>query len=228
MSVVPTLVGGGISLVASLCMFSLAQLIERRRRATERRQEGGANAFTGFWKIKSAAEMLVNLQLEIEQAFSTAEENGLEGAEPCQIVRGLVGAPIVLDFLEAKELMFLHKEKRSNLIAEADVIVHRARNIDASMRKYTELRESMQAFLENHADGVGDAIGSVGDFALSGKNARIAKLKVQSLNQILEQIRKLLERDAAEAKHVTEEYLDIAKKHFGANFPAFQFDWVEN
>lgn len=228
LSVVPTLVGGGISLVTSLSMFGLAQYIERRKRANEREREGGAAAFMGFWKLKTTAEMLVNLQREIGDAFSKASEKGLSGAEPCQIVRGMVGAPALIEFLEAKELMFLSKEKRSDLIAEADLVVHRARNIDASMRKYTELRESLQVFLEINSDRVGASVGAVSDFALSGKNAAIAKLKIDSLNEMLEQIGGMLKNDAVAAKKVALEYLGVAKKHFGTGFPSFQFDWVEN
>lgn len=228
LSVVPTLVGGGISLVTALCMFGLAQRIERRRRAIEREQEGAANAFIGFWKIKSAAEMLLNLQREIRDAFAMAANKGLEGSEPCQIVRGRVGATIDIKFLEAKEMMFLSKEKRSELLAEVDLVIHRAKNLDATMRKYTELRESLQVFLETNSDKVGDASGSVSDFALSGKNAAVAKLKIKSLNEILEQVKEMLQKDTIAAKRATEEYLHVARTHFGASFPQFQFKWVEN
>ncbi len=226
--IVPVVIGGGISIVSTVAMFSLAQFVDRRKRAKDRVKEDAVATFVGFWKLKAVAETLGNLHREIADAFAAAESIELTNAEPCDIVRGRISSSSQLELLSAKELLFLNREKRSDLMVEADLIVRRAMDIEQCMSVYTQLRSDCQHFIETHADAVDVPVGTTGGFSLSGNAAAIAKLKKHAMNDILEQVRGMLDRDYVQAKFVTNEYLRIARQHFGVNFPEFDLKWVVN
>ncbi len=226
-NIVPTLVGGAISLVTAITMFSFAQSVERKKRQAEKKSEEATSAFVGFRKLVVVAEALGNLDRELDNAFSHAENIGLENSEPCDKVRGLVGLSNRLEPLVAKELLFLNKAKRSELINEIDLIVHRALNTEESIRRYGELRTEAQLFMEQHSEIVENPTDNVGSFQLSGKSGAIFKLKRQGLNDLLSQIQTHLKSDNESARKATDEYIVIARKYFGNDFPEFSFEWVK-
>lgn len=227
LSVVPTLVGGAISIVTTVAMFGLTQWVDRKKRARERKREEAVAAFVGFWKLKAVAESLGNLRREISDAFASAKDRGISDGEPCDIVRGLVGASSQTDFLTSRELLFLNRANRSDLMAEADLIVRRAINIEESMKKYGEMREHFQSFIESAAESVAVPTGTAGGFSLSGNAAAIARLKKNSMNDFLSQVQSMLEKDLPRAKIAANGYLRVARESFGDDFPKFNLEWVE-
>ena len=227
-SVVPTMVGAAMSILTTLAMFSLAQWTDRKKKEADKRKEGAIIAFEGFLKLKAVSEELGNQKRQIDEAFDEAREKGDTLKSPSKFVRGFVSAASGLQSLDAKQLVFLVKIKKAELMVDAELIVRRAQNVEASIRKYTELRDELQQFLSSNAEVISTGGDPRGQFGFSGKNAELAKIKVAALDELVLQIRAFLDKDAPESRRVADAYLSAARQHFGDDFPQFKLEWVDD
>lgn len=225
-SVVPTLVGGGISLATTFLMFGVAQSVDRSKRAKERKKEEAVTAFVGFWNLKALAEFLGNIDRELDEAFAQAGDEVVH-LEPSDIIKGFLSADEVFPEFSIKELMFLSRQKQTQMIADVDLLLKRARNVEATIKKYTALREGVEAMLEDRASKIVETDAGRSQATLSGRDAVVVNLRRGNLNQILGGLHVLLERDVPESKRLTETYLELARKEYGSDFPDFKLEWVK-
>ena len=226
LSVVPTVVGGGISLVTTMMVFGLGQWVERRKKAKEKKKQESVSAFSGFWKLKALAEFLGNIDLELDEAFAQAGDD-VERLEPADIIKGFLSADENFSEFSIDELVFLHRQKRTQLIADIYLLLRRVRNIEAVVKKYTELRQKLEVILEERATKIEKTDAGHPELTLSERDASVVNLRRGNLNQILGGLHVLLERDVPESKLLTETYLELARKEFGGDFPDFKLEWVK-
>jgi hypothetical protein len=226
MTIVPTIVGGAISAVSAVCMFLLAQRAERRKRAAEKRRDEAMRAFQGFWKLRGVANGLWNYERQISECYEDAERNGFGDSPPSSKAKPLVGALDNYDLLEVQEFMFLGRQKRTILMNDIDLIVRRARNVEAVVSKYNEQKASFENFIEDHAEEIEVIDGPIVATKFGGRLGVLAELREGSMNNLLGQLHEALDVDCKEARRVTEEYLDAARAEFGDDFPKFKFEWL--
>jgi hypothetical protein len=226
-NVIPTLVGGAISIATTAILFSANQRVERKKRAIESRKSEALRAFKGFWKLRNVANGLMNLELQIAQSYREADESGMEDALPFSKVKAFVGALEDYELLEIEEVVFLSRQKNIALLNDIELIVRRARTIEVVVIKYNDMKASFEEFIESHAEEIEVLDEPIVGSKLKGRLGVIAHLRECSGNNLLGQLQELLESDCKESKRVTEAYLEAAEKEFGEDFPKFKFVWTD-
>jgi hypothetical protein len=218
-SVVPTLVGGGISIATAILMFNLNQRTERSKREREKLKSDAMSAFVGLQKLMRTLESIENLARHIDRQFVEAREVGDDGGEPASIVKPIIGAPIVVEDLTAQEGVFLAK-KNGELISRIWEIQQRARNNDFIVAEYNRQRLAFDDYLAAKATKITIVDGTrISAECESGDIPQI-EMRFGRLNQIVVPLVEALEEDRRTIPTVIDEYIAVAREVFGDSFPA--------
>lgn len=220
-----TLVGAGVSIATSLCVFGFTSWIEARRRADREKKAHAFQAFRGLQKLISIANDLTNVQRHLNEAFDEAREHGLEDAEPFVKVKPIIGAELALHALVAEEMFFLVDQKHSHVMGEIELIFHRALNVRAVVEQFNRMRLEFGQFLESRTKAVAALDGTRVAFELEGNDAKLADLRGGAMNNLLGQLMEHLDRDCVEAKRLAELFHDLAQTHFNDAFPKVKLEW---
>jgi hypothetical protein len=226
-TIVPTLVGAGISVLTTFIMFKVTQGVEQKKRDSDRRKKEIVGAFVTFWQLKALAEFLGNVDRQLDDAYAEVDDD-VTNLEPCDIIKGFLTADEVFPEFRIEDLVFLNRQKRTQVIADIDLLLRRARTVEATVKKYTELRQNLEGMLENLASTVEESETGRPLIAVPADAAAIINLRKGNLNQILAGLHELLEVDVPNSRMLTETFLDLARKEFGSEFPDFKLEWVKN
>jgi hypothetical protein len=221
---VSALVGGAIALFGSFSATWMNNRAARKSRQEELEHEGAERAFSAFYKLLDAHNSAANLQRQINEMFESAAENGNADMEPWGKVMELVGAPNVIEKIDATETSFLIGQKKADLHNEVHLIQRRIDNIMASAQKYSEVRSEIDALLfSSMADGkVTNGTEITASFEGSAKFH--AELLVMRANNIIGQIIEFLELDVPYSWKVVGDFKEAASKRYGDRFPKFKLD----
>ena len=217
-ALVPTLVGGAISLVSSVAVFTLAERAERKKKEKNRREEQAADAFVGLQKLMYSLNAIENLARHIETEFRSAEGDGGANMEPAAIVRTIVGSDSRIEDLQTKEFAFLIDET-GELAAKIAEIQERCKNSMAAVQTFNELKADYDRFVEENAE-FEEIEGNLATMVFKDRDAKVAELKVGRMNQLLASIIASLEEDRKQVREVTSEFIKKAVESFGDEFPA--------
>ena len=209
-------------------MYNFAQKTERDKRAVERRKAAAMEVFSGYWKLRAIADGLLNLDRQIDEEYKQADAAGLNHLLPCEKVGPFVGANHDYQTLDAKELVFLFDQKKADLVGEIDLLTRRAKNIDAVLVQYNQLKASLGDFNERNSEEVVLHEGTRATIQFSGKYGRFADLRRGVLNNLLGQLQHFLEGDLKEALRVADAYLEAAKLEYSSDFPEFKHEWSQS
>jgi len=223
--IVASILGGLISLVSSVTVFTRSVAEERRRREAEKRERDIANAFSGLTKLIHIAEAIENLARHLDKEFAESSRNdGLR--EPTSFVRQIVGSNVVIEKISAEEIFFIMRND-GDLAAEISEIQQRAINHMEVANSYSFLRRDLDDFTEKHATlEVEEDATSLGA-KFEGGDALVAKLKFARGNQILAHLVVALEEDRRRAGDILRRYAEKARERFGDDFPVQSLEFRE-
>lgn len=141
-SLISTVVGGGVTLIASLVVFYISNRAEKGRREQERNVISANNARTGFIKLIRWANLVANIDKHLNNFFDEAKEERHWSEEAYRIVGPSAGTFTMPERLKAEEYSFLLSEEHSELLSEIQMVEERAININHLFEKYsTEFKE---------------------------------------------------------------------------------------
>ena len=144
---VPTLVGGAISLVTSIVMFGAAQAFDRRQSKSEHRIAEIRSSYVGLQKLMKTANTVLSIKRHIDAEFESAKLDGdISKMEASAIVKPIIGARGHIEQLSADECAFLAGEKGAKLLSDIWVIERRAISNEVTIEIYYELTYDIIAF----------------------------------------------------------------------------------
>ncbi|MCZ8333360.1 MAG: hypothetical protein O9328_03770 [Rhodobacteraceae bacterium] len=229
LAVVPSLVGGGISAVTAVLMFSLAQRVDRKKRESDAKKLSAVKAFSALQKIMHIANINENLARQIDREFKDASETReIHQVDPAHVVRPLIGAPHDVERITPEEILFLAKSGNGDLIAEIWEIQQRTLNNDHLVKYFNELKTDYADFMESCAESVQEMRPEGATLELKGTQVFRAVSKTGRMNTVLVGLVSNLESDRVQSKSVVERFLSAAVAEFGSDFPAKTVEWKEN
>lgn len=209
------LLGSGISLVASIVMFTLAYSVDRKKRAAEDRRYGANAALAGAHKLMHTLNYVENLGIHVDKEFSDPERN--EGMrEPSSWVRPIIGIDANFAFVSIDEMSFLFASD-GELTARVYEIQQRALVLSKTVESYNKLRFDYLTFIEGHASNVD---GSVLTADLTGRDAVVAGIRLGRLNQLIAALVTQLDEDRPIVRQVVDDFIAEARSFYGGEFPA--------
>jgi hypothetical protein len=218
-NVVPTLVGGGISIATALLVFGLNQRSDRVKRDEERKKSDAMSAFVGLQKLMRTLESIENLARHIDRQFIEAIEVGDGNQEPASIVKPIIGASIIVEDLTAQESLFLAKSN-GDLISHIWEIQQRARNNDFIVQEYNKSRLEFDEFMTARATKITISEGTRISVEAAKEDAPHFEMRFGRLNQIVVPLIEALEEDRITIPRIIDQYIQIARETFGDRFPA--------
>ena len=221
--ILPSLIGGGISAVTAVIMFSLAQWIDSRKRAAERKRSAAHDAYGGLLKLVRSGDSIENLARHIDKQIKDAHELNRDFSDIAAIIQPILGASILVEDLTAQETRFLTKSD-GEFLSRIWEIQQRARNNDVIAAEYSKFRLAYDAFIETKAPSITAIEGATLSVSLEGDDAKIATIKLGRLNQIIVPLIASLDEDRKTIVTVIDEYIAFARSAFGDDFPAKKFE----
>ncbi len=137
----------------------------------------------------------------------------------------MVGAKAALEPIAMEEMFFLVSAKVAHLMAEVDLIYRRALNTDAVVDQFNRMKLEFGNFIEERTSKIELGEGTRAAFELAGKDVKLADLRGGAMNNLVGQMLEHLESDCAEAKRISQEFLEAARKYFGSDFPDVKLEW---
>ena len=228
-TVYAVLFGGGISLMTSLAVLFVSNMITSKSNEKKEKGAEAIRAFQGMHKLMQTANALISLDRLIDGQFKKAQDDGIdiENVDPSSIITQVVGAPNKIEKLAVTEMIFLTRSDDQNLISDVWEIQQRAMNYDHTIDEYNRRRNDYDNFLETKVSGMSGFNGTVVSYDLSGDDAKIALVKVGQLNNLIGQIIKDIDEDKTQIVQVCERFLNKAISEFGDDFPMKTIEWVE-
>ncbi len=222
---ISTIVGAGVSICTSIAVFGFTSWTDGKKAVAREKKTNAFLAFRGFKKLVQITNYLTNTQLHIVNAFKDAHDNGLGDADPYIKLLPMVSAKEGLEPLSTEEMYFLVEGKLSQVISEIDLIYRRALNIEAVLEQFNKMKSEFQTFMEGKASTIEHVEGTRVAFELIGNDGKFANLKGAAMNNLIGHMVEYLERDCVEAKRISQEFLEAAQAHFGADFPSVKIEW---
>ena len=184
-----------------------------------------AEAFSGFQKLMSISNGLLNCKRAIDEEFREAAENGHLDAEPWSKVKPIIGAEADYERLQPQEVVFLVQEKKSELLNDIALIYRRAVNNEAVISQYNELRLEFSRFLADNSQETLQFDQTHASVELEGADIQKARAQEIMLNGLIGNLLDALEKDCLEIKRIVAEYHSAAVDHYGDLFPEFRLEW---
>ena len=226
-SLIPTLVGAGLSILTTAIVFTLTQNASRNRDKAEFKREAAQNAYVGLQKLMCTANCILGLKKHFDAEFESAREQGLETEEPAHIIRQVVGDSGTVEAVTAVESSFLAELKQFELISNIWQIESRARSSIKSADSINILKKEYDDFLMAVGAHARLHEGAVANIQLEGDNARVAHMHISKLNSVIGPLLQHLEEDSESVKVVVNDYVKAAKEHFGDKFPMTDVKWMD-
>ncbi|WP_299560010.1 hypothetical protein [uncultured Sulfitobacter sp.] len=214
----PILLGGGISLVSSVSVFSLATWTASHQRTKEIRKAEANRAYHAFYKLLSTYNFIEKNAQVLDSAFN--EFGGPNPSlEPAAFVRPIVSAGTLFELVTSEDLKFL-LDSDGGLASRIYELQFRALHADVALTRFNRAREEYDVFLESHITSVD---GGGFTFNLEGTDKLLDEVKAGSVNQIIGSLVEYFEKDRKEAKLLLQEFNSAARSHFGSDFPSLEF-----
>jgi hypothetical protein len=228
-TVFAVLFGGGISLVTSLAVLYVSNMISRRSYEKKEKEAEALRAFQGMHKLMQTANAILSLDRLIDKQFKNAHSDRIDitKADPSSIIKQIIGAPNMIEQLVVSEVVFLTKSDDQELISDVWEIQQRAMNYDHTVDEYNRRRNEYDSFLKTKAPKMSELTGTIVTYDPTGDDAKIELLKVGQLNNLIGQIINDIEEDKARIIKVCERFLEKAILEFGSDFPMKTIEWVE-
>ncbi|WP_170458647.1 hypothetical protein [Ruegeria arenilitoris] len=224
-TLIPTLVGAGISVLTTAVMFVLNQKVQNKKELQRKEAEAALNAYVGLQKLMNTANYLFMLNKHLATEFAEAQGAGNAEEEPALIVREFVGAPAEIQRVTPKDSAFLNSNSGFQLVAEIWQIESRAQNSEAAASTFNDVKREFSQFLHSIEDGIEIADSARLRFQLEGDDARRASVFIGQLNSLVGTLVHHLEEDTREVKRIVNEYVAAASMKFGDRFPLQSVEW---
>ena len=218
-SIIPTVVGGLISIITTVIMFSLARYIERENRAKERKLESAKLAYIGLTKLIKTIHAIENLAQNLDTQFREAHDLGKSDLQTALIIKPIIGAAFEIEDLSAGELSFLRRSD-GELVAKIWKIQQRAKNNWAIMAQYSKLRTDFENFLESNANIASQIDGPGVSAEYKGTEENRIAIKIRRLDRLIDPLVAALKQDRISIIDITKGYIVAAHREFGDDFPA--------
>jgi hypothetical protein len=220
--IVPVLVGGGISLVTALALFSLNFWIERRKKAFEKKQQNANLAISGYRKLLQFANLGENLENYITSAIKETIAAGIKSDDAFAHVPAAVGLFPMPERMMTTETVFMMTKDHSELLTAVGLFEERMINNCAIMDRYNDLRERFdnwtleQVGIESLFDGV------IATTKIETAVVQKYDVKRAQLNKIIATLVEHLEVDNKTAAQILADYVSAARSAFGDLFPKIE------
>lgn len=218
-SLIPTLVGGAITLLAALLAFSLSHWAERKRRQEEEKKKISANALSGVHKLILWADLIANIKNHVGKFYEQANEFGLVPDDACLIVGPSVGIFVEPTRLEIAEYAFLLNKEHSGLAQDILLMERKAINTHFLFEKYSQMREEFNQWLDDVPGFQISLDGPIASSKLPSKYKQNYDVRVAQLNRLLAGLVEDLDGDVDEARLLTQQFADAAHDLFEGGFP---------
>jgi hypothetical protein len=225
LNVVPTLVGGAISIVTTFAVLTINQRLDRQKKARESNAKNAFHAYAGLQKFLKTAQAIISLDNHLTREFKEAQTDRIENDDPGNLVRPILHSPIPIIDLSVEEIFFLAKSGHANLILEMDELQQRARNNYAIVAMFNEAKAEYSRFLETKTHAIAGISSTSASYGLEGDDALTAIQKVANLNTLLGALIPALDEDIPRVKRVVASFVELAVKEFGADFPKTKVEW---
>ena len=222
--VVPTVVGGGATILAALLAFWLAHRAESNRRRQEQLSLSAKNALSGHFKLLQWINLLANINSHIDKHYEQAREFDVMPIEPCLIVGPSVGLFIEPKLLEPEDYKFLLSKQNSDLIPDIMLVESRSSNAHYLFRTYTEMHLALQDWLDGLPQFERVLDGPIAKDKIPKDCLPKFDVKVAQLNRVLAGLVEHLDDDLTLAKQANEKFCNAAHKEYGSKFPKMEFN----
>ena len=217
-TIVPTLVGGGISLVTTLFVQSRARGAEERRKTRDAKRLAAYDAYLALMKLVKTFEAIENLARHYDSLMDEAKAEGRGGGEPCDIYKALVGAGHRIDEVTAAEFFFL-AAKHGELVRRIGEIQQRAINNVVLSQEYSRSRAEFDHFLLSVISEETVIDDSTISLKTSGEIKKKLDFQKGKLNQIIVPLIESLEEDRKSFNAIISDFIAAARTEFGNDFP---------
>lgn|GEM_PF-6280270 len=224
LTILPTLVGGAITLLAALLSFWLANRAERSKREEEAQRLSAAEAMSGLFKLVQWTNLLHNIKRHIDEFYKQAAEEGHQPAEPALTIGPSAGIFVEPSLLEAREYTFLAQTRSSNLIAKLKLLEERSINSHHLIKLYSKYHLELQAWMEEIPDFHVELDGPIATNLFPPAYRSSYEIRLAQLNRIIGGLVEHLDEDIQNAEDLVKEFANIAHEHFGSQFPRFSLE----
>jgi hypothetical protein len=212
-----------MTLIAALVAFLLTYHAEKRRRHIDELKVGASEALSGFSKLSQLANLISNINSQIDTSFVQAHEFNLIPNDASLIVGPSAGLFVEPERLKLSEYKFLMSKENFGLADDIILAEQRALNTHHLYKMYSEMHLEMQAWmdeipgLERSLDGV------ISTDAIPKTHILQAEMRVAQLNRLIVGVVESLEGDIAQMINLTNSFLEVAHDLYGPYFPKIKF-----
>lgn len=224
-TLVPTLVGAGISVTTTVVMFAVAYKFQQRNELDRREDRSARLAYSGLQKLMRTANGVLVLAKHFDTEFEEAHKHAKRGDDPALWVREFVGARPIFSEVTEEETAFLSDNEGFDLLSRIWTMQNRAINNEHIAEKFNDLKREFSSFIEERVGGVYDIKGSVAALNLQDDDASAAILRIGKMNSVIGQLVSHLEEDRVEMKAVVDDYARLASLRFQDRFPMNKIEW---
>ena len=228
-SVVPTLVGGGISALTTAIMFRLNQNSEAQKREVEGNRTAALRAFAGLNKFLHTVNLIENLRRFIDFSYNEASTENLPDQTPHETIGEIDFADFDFESVLPNEIAFLgaNAETRelTNLIWEGQL---QARQILAVVTRYNQELRDFWKFKESIILNRPPNDEIVDSIKLSSPEKAAFDNRAGTMNRLISKILEYLEGYCPKYRDVMEKFLAAAVAEFGDDLPMKKIVWIKD
>ena len=216
--IIPTLVGGAISLASSVGMYWLATNGQRRRDESSQLRTDARVVSEAYFCLLAYVNINANLDKHISDCFQETSSAGIDTPEAWSYVPASIGSLLLPNRLSHSGLSFLYSKNNFELLQE--ILHFEAKTINNLnvWAKYSELRGQLDRWMLEHPEIQRAFDGVTSNDAIP--KAEMTKIEIQGgqLNRILASLTEGLAEDMVIGDTMMERFSDAAHSHFGDLF----------
>lgn len=226
-TLVPTLLGGFITLIVALITFWLTARAERKRRDAERNRDAAVDALSGYHKLSAWVDLFGNINNLISDCFKDAHSDGFNASEPFQVVPPFAGRFLEPPALKINEFRFLLTKKYSECVNEIVELEKHGINITKLLDEYSRLRLELESWIDSLPNVERELSGPLAETAIPAEHKAKFEMRVGQLNRILVGLVEQLETDVPRSKKCLIDFVSAANDLFGSDFPKLDIDFIK-
>lgn len=221
-SVFSTVVGGAITLLATVLTWHLSNKSAHRKQQEEQRKAEASQALSGYFKLQAWTNLIQNIGRLVDNAFDQSNEAGLQSTEAYAYVPAGVGKFLEPERLTASEYSFLLDKDSYELLEHVLLVEARAISLHAILDKYSELRLELEHWLEKVQGVKRGLTDRVAVDMIPLEHATNFELRAAKLNLLIWEIIEKSSEDGRFAFVTTKRYLNVAHRRLQPEFPKIE------
>ncbi|SPF80902.1 hypothetical protein PRI8871_02715 [Pseudoprimorskyibacter insulae] len=200
----------------------LAHELSREQRAQKKNE--AQRALEAVWTLFSDFEYLANIQINLNEQFTRAANEGHADFEPWQKVLGIIHSDYQQAIVSVSQISFLIDAKKAPLLSEVKYVQSRVLNLSEAVVAYNSLRSDLLSYMEQK-QSKGEVIeGNLVQAGFDPKDEFIISAKAGAAQSVLGTILEFLETDVDVCWKVMISLKQAAEDYFGDDFPSFKME----